>query len=141
MDGDVEHVQQQRAYFAAQVAARKCKKFVSVNPVLLWAREAHLDSNPSVLCQEPVDLGGDNCPSVTQEGSPSFQAQEEDGWMDEGRQSPGLGWNKQSCIISASLLLLPPYILSTSIKSNRLLATRPVISHGWASGSHATCIL
>lgn len=89
MDGDVEHVQQQRAYFAAQVAARKCKNFVSVNPVLLWAREAHLDSNPSVLCQEPVDLGGGNCPSVTQEGSPSFQAQEEDGWM---KADSPLGW-------------------------------------------------
>lgn len=61
--------------------------------------------------------------------------------MDEGRQSPGLGWNKHSCIISASLQLLPPYILSTSIKSNSLLAAHPVISHGWASGSHATCIL
>lgn len=50
------------------------KNFVSVNPVRLWPRQAHVDSNPSVLCQDSVDLGGDNCPSVTQESSPSLQA-------------------------------------------------------------------
>lgn len=38
MDGEVEHVQQQKACFAAQVASQKCKNVVSVSPVLLWPR-------------------------------------------------------------------------------------------------------
>lgn len=64
--------------------------------------------------------------------------------MDEGSRSPGLGWNEHRCVISALLLLLPPYILSTSIKSNRILAACHVISCGCvccALGSHAACIL
>ena len=121
---------------------RKAKILFLQTQRCFGSRQAHCDSNPSVCCVRTpwtweVATALLSCRRAPHPSGPRRRT-------DEGRRSPGLGWNKRCRIISASLLLLPPYILSTSIKSNRLLAACRVISRGCvccALGSRAACIL